>query len=267
MTLITIALLLALGSTIGFMAGLLGIGGGMLMVPFIALLMENQGLDASDSIKVAVATSLATVVFTSMSSVRAHHAHGSVLWSVALRFTPGILLGALLGARFAATLRGPVLAMCFGLFVAFSATQMLLNRKPRPSRQLPGRTGLAAVGGGIGALSSLVGAGGAFASVPFMIWCNVRAQHAVGTSAALGFPIALAGTVGYLTATAPSSAPPGTFGMVYLPALLAIAIASVVTAPLGARFAHSMSTERLKQVMAFMLYGLCIYMLQRAFAA
>jgi uncharacterized protein len=119
-------------------------------------------------------------------------------------------------------------------------------------------------GGAIGGLSALLGAGGAFVSVPFMVWCNVRPQRAVGTSAALGFPIAFAGTIAYMTVPPPETAPAGMVGMVYLPALLAISLASVATAPLGARLAHALSTARLKRIFAVMLYGLCAYMLSRA---
>jgi uncharacterized protein len=183
---------------------------------------------------------------------------------VVFRFAPGIVVGSLLGAQLARAIPGGVLAGLFSLFVGFSATQMLLNRKPRPTRQLPGTAGMAGVGAGIGVLSTLVGAGGAFVSVPFMIWSNVRVQHAVGTSAALGFPVALFGTIGYMLAPSPGGALEGMVGMVYLPALVAVAVASVVTAPAGARLAHSMPTLRLKRIFALMLYSLSAYMLYRA---
>jgi uncharacterized protein len=235
------------------------------MVPFLSLLLELNGFPIATSIKIAIATSLATIIFTSLASVRAHHAHGAVLWPVALLFAPGILAGSLLGAQFAVALGGTLLATVFALFVGFSATQMLIDRKPRPTRQLPGPVGMSAFGAATGVLSALVGAGGAFVSVPFMIWCNVRPQHAVGTSAALGFPIALAGTLGYMLVAPPAGMPPGMVGMVYVPALLTISAASVVTAPLGARLAHSLPTGRLKRLFALMLYGLCAYMLYRGF--
>jgi uncharacterized protein len=266
MTLSYLALLLAMGAFIGFAAGLLGIGGGMLMVPLMTLLLEASGFPVADAVKVAIATSLATIIFTSLSSMRAHHSHGAVLWPVVLRFTPGIVVGALVGAQLASAIAGGVLAALFSLFVGFSATQMLINRKPTPTRQLPGTAAMAGVGTGIGALSSLVGAGGAFVSVPFMVWCNVRVQNAVGTSAALALPVALAGTVGYMLAPTPTGALDGMVGMVYLPALVAVSVASVFTAPLGARMAHSMSTVRLKRIFALMLYSLSAYMLYRALA-
>ena len=161
-------------------------------------------------------------------------------------------------------LKGSVLALVFAAFVGFSATQMLLNRKPQPSRQMPGPVGTTAAGGFIGFISGLVGAGGAFISVPFMTWCNVPMHKAVATSAALGFPIALANTLGYIIAgwNLPS-AMPGTVGYLVVPALATIAVASVLTAPLGAKTAHAMETASLKRVFAILLYGLAGYMAWR----
>ena len=188
--------LAALGLATGFLAGLLGIGGGMLMVPFLSIILTSKGFPPEYVVKMAVATSLATICFTSLSSVREHHKRGAVLWPVALALSPGILMGSLLGAQLAVALPGKVLSVMFAVFVAFSATQMFLNRKPKPTRQLPKPLGMLGVGGLIGAVSAMVGAGGAFISVPFMTWSNVTIHNAVATSAALGFPIALAGTLG-----------------------------------------------------------------------
>ena len=253
-----------LGIATGFLAGLLGIGGGMVMVPFITIILTAKGYPPEYTVKMAVATSLATICFTSLSSVRAHHRRGAVLWPVVRRLAPGILLGALAGAQLAVALPGKALGLLFAIFVAFSATQMFLNRKPKPSRTLPGRWGLFAMGGLIGTLSSLVGAGGAFISVPFMTWCNVKIHDAVGTSAALGFPIALAGTLGYVWAGqgAPQM-PPGSFGYLYLPGVIVISLASVSLAPLGARTAHQMDTQPLKKLFAMVLYALSAYFLLR----
>jgi uncharacterized membrane protein YfcA len=259
--------LLVLGVFTGFLAGLLGIGGGMVMVPFMTLLLTAKGLPSAYVVKIAIATSLATICFTSLSSVWSHHKRGAVRWDVVKLFAPGIVVGSLLGAQVAKALPSPVLAFLFALFVAFSGTQMLLDRKPKPTRQLPGGVGMFASGGGIGVLSALVGAGGGFISVPFMTWCNVPIHKAVATSAALGFPIAVAGTVGYIVAGwSLQGMPSGTLGFLYLPALVTIAIASVMTAPLGARAAHSMNVRQLKRVFALMLYALAAYMLYKAFS-
>lgn len=260
-----IAELLLLGSVAGFLAGLLGVGGGMLMVPFITLLLSSKGFPADLVVKIAVATSLATICFTSISSVRAHQARGAVRWPIVRALAPGIVLGGLVGAQIAKALPGQALAALFAAFVGYSATRMLIERKPQPTRQLPGAVGLFGTGGAIGSVSSLVGAGGAFMSVPFMTRCNVPIHHAVGTAAALGFPIALAGTAGYVVAGwGLQGLPPGTLGFIYLPALAVISVASVLTAPLGARCAHALDRRQLQRVFAVMLYGLAAYMLSQA---
>src|SRR6476661_6279718 len=215
-----IAELALIGTCTGFLAGLLGIGGGMLMVPFVTMILTARGYPPDLTVKMAVATSLATICFTSLSSVRAHQRRGAVLWPVVKVLAPGILVGSLLGAQVAVALPSKWLGILFAVFVAFSATQMLLNRKPKPSRTLPGPLGTFAVGNVIGVVSALVGAGGAFVSVPFMTWCNIKIHDAVGTSAALGFPIALAGTIGYIYAgQGLPQMPPGSVGYLYLPGL------------------------------------------------
>ena len=257
--------LLILGSFTGFLAGLLGVGGGMLMVPFMTLLLSAKGMPAAYVVKMAIATSLATICFTSIASVRAHHQRGAVLWPVAKLLAPGIVVGSLLGAQIAKALPAQVLAILFALFVSFSALQMLIDKKPKATRQLPGTAGMLAAGGTVGMLASLVGAGGAFVSVPFMTWCNVKIHNAVATSAALGFPVAVAGTFGYVIAGwSLHDMPPGALGFIYLPALVVISIASVVTAPIGARTAHRMDMRQLKRVFACLLFGLAGYMIWKA---
>jgi uncharacterized membrane protein YfcA len=259
--------LLLLGLGTGFLAGLLGIGGGMLMVPVLTFVLTAKGYPGEYIVKIAVATSLATICFTSIMSVRAHHRRGAVLWPVALKLTPGILFGSALGAQIAVAIPTKALSVLFALFVSFSATQMLLDRKPKPNRTLPGTPGMLAVGSVIGVISALVGAGGAFVSVPFMQWCNIKIHNAVATSAALGFPIALAGTLGYIWAGLQMpqmpQMPAGTFGYLYLPGLLLISLASMTTAPLGARTAHRMDIRPLRRAFALMLYGLAAYFLFR----
>jgi len=261
-----VAELLALGTCTGFLAGLLGIGGGMLMVPFMTLILSARGVDAALAVKMAIATSMATILFTSVSSVRAHHQRGAVRWDIVRTLAPGIVLGGLLaGAGVFARLKGTTLALVFAVFVAFSATQMLLGRKPAPTRQMPGTAGSLGAGGMIGFVSGLVGAGGGFISVPFMGWCNVAMHNAVATSAALGFPIALANTVGYVAGGWSMPSPlPGALGYLWLPGLAIIATASVATAPLGARTAHAMNIQQLKKAFACTLYGLAAYMLYKS---
>lgn len=258
-----------LGVGTGFLAGLLGIGGGMLMVPFITIIMSNRAVEPDLAVKMAIATSMATIIFTSMSSVWAHHQRGAVRWDIVRRLAPGIVAGSIIGSLGVfALLKGSYLAIFFGLFVSFSATQMFLNKKPQPSRQMPGMAGQFAAGGLIGFLSGLVGAGGAFISVPFMTWCNVAILNAVATSAALGFPIAVANVTGYvISGLDVQNLPVGSFGYIWLPALGIIAACSFMTAPLGAKAAHSLPVGKLKRIFASILYALAAYMLHKGLTA
>lgn len=261
-----VAELLALGVVAGFLAGLLGVGGGMMMVPVLTLVLAQRGVETGLAVKMAIATSMATILFTSLSSVRAHHRLGNVRWALVRSLAPGILLGGLAaGAGAFAVLKGRALALVFAVFIGWMALQMLRGRQPRPGRTLPGTAGQTGVGAGIGFASGLLGAGGAFLSVPFMIWCNVPPRQAVGTSAALGFPIAAASTAGYVISGWTLPAPlPGAFGYLFLPALVIIAAASVSVAPLGARAAQRLDVAWLRRLFALLLLGLAATMLSRA---
>ena len=258
-----------LGVGAGFLAGLLGIGGGMLMVPFISIILANRHVSPDLAIKMAIATSMATIIFTSISSVRAHHRRGAVRWDIVKRLAPGIVIGSIVGSLGVfALLKGSYLAVFFGLFVSFSATQMFLDKKPKPTRQMPGTGGQLAAGGVIGFLSGLVGAGGGFISVPFMTWRNVPIHNAVATSAALGFPIAVANVLGYIiSGQTVQNLPEASFGYIWLPALVVIAVCSFLTAPLGARAAHSIPVGKLKRVFACVLYVLAAYMLYKGLSS
>ena len=261
--------LAVLGLCTGFLAGLLGIGGGMIMVPFLTYLLGQQGADPNLAIKMAIATSMATIIFTSISSVRAHHKKGAVRWDLVKGLAPGIVLGSLLGSLgIFAVIKGASLAVFFGCFVGFSATQMFLDKKPAPTRQMPGFAGQMGAGGVIGLLSGLVGAGGGFISVPFMAWCNVAIHNAVATSAALGFPIALANVAGYIVSGQHvQDLPAYSFGYLWLPALVVIAACSVLMAPIGAATAHKLPVKQLKRVFASVLYVLAAYMLYKGLSA
>jgi uncharacterized membrane protein YfcA len=267
-----IAELLLLGSCTGFLAGLFGIGGGMLMVPFMTIIFSVKQFPPELIVKMAVATSLATICFTSVASVRAHHQRGAVNWGLSAKLAPGILVGSWLGAWLAASMSSRLLALLFGLLNLVSAVQMWRSqRKPPPkaladgSTTVPATTELVAAGGGIGVLSGMLGAGGAFVSVPYMTWRKVRMHTAVATAASLGFPIAFAGTASYMfNGWGLPNLPSGAVGYVFLPALLVISAASVLTAPLGARTAHRLPTAELKRYFVWMLGGLAAYMLYRA---
>jgi uncharacterized protein len=257
-----ILLYLGLGAVAGVLAGLLGIGGGLVIVPMLVFALAWQGVAAEHLMHLALGTSLATIIFTAVSSFMAHHRRGAVRWEVVRRIVPGILVGTLGGTFVAAALSTNFLKGFFVLFLYFVAFQMLTGRKPNPSRELPGPAGMFGAGGTIGIFSSLVGIGGGTLSVPFMVWCNIGLHQAIGTSAAIGFPIAVAGTIGYVVnGLGASDLPAYSLGFIYLPALLAIVAASVFTAPLGVHLAHSLPVDRLKKIFALLLIAVGTRML------
>ena len=241
----------------------------MVLVPFITWILASRGVDNELAVKMAIATSMATIIFTSMSSVRAHHQKGAVRWDIVRGLAPGIVGGAMVASLGVfSLLKGALLYFVFASFVSFSAVQMFLNKKPAAARQLPGTPGLLGAGGVIGFLSGLVGAGGGFVSVPFMTWCNVAIHNAVATSAALGFPIALANVIGYILAgQGLHDLPPYSVGYLWLPALIVIACCSVLMAPLGARAAHALPVSKLKRAFAMVLIALALYMLYKGIGA
>ncbi|MDO8958197.1 MAG: sulfite exporter TauE/SafE family protein [Rhodocyclaceae bacterium] len=242
---------LALGAVAGFFAGLLGVGGGAIMVPVLALMFAAQGMPAEHVMHLALGTSMAAIIFTSLSSLFAHHRHGAVIWPIVKVITPGVAIGTFAGAQLASLMATRPLAIFFALFMSYVAFQMLANIKPKPSRQLPGVLGMYAVGSGIGLISALVAIGGGSLSVPFMTWCNIKMHHAIGTSAAIGLPIAVAGAAGYLlSGLRVADLPPGSFGYIYLQALAACVAMSMLTAPLGAKAAHSLPVGTLKKIFA-----------------
>ena len=253
---------LALGAVVGFFAGLLGVGGGGIMVPALTTMFAMQGLPFEHLVHVSLATSMAAIVITSISSLRAHHKHGAIQWSIVKGITPGILLGTFGAALIAAYIPSLPLAIFFVVFMAYVSGQMWLNIKPQPSRQLPGPLGLSGVGLVIGGVSALVAIGGGSLSVPFMTWCNVKIQQAIATSAAIGLPIAVAGTIGYLiSGWQVEGLPKYTVGFIYLPAVLAISVVSTFTAPIGAQLAHKLPVATLKKLFALLLIGLSVKML------
>ena len=245
---------LGVGAIAGILAGLLGIGGGLIIVPMVVFCLTRQEIPHEFIMHIALGTSMASIIFTSVSSFWAHHRRGAVRWMVVRRIVLGILLGTFLGACIAARMSSDFLKGFFVVFLYYVAIQMLLNKKPKPSRELPGQAAMFGVGNVIGVVSSLVGIGGGTLSVPFMMWCNMAVHEAIGTSAAIGFPIAIAGTVGYIfNGLQVPGLPEYSFGYTYLPALAGIVCASVVTAPLGVYLAHSLPVNKLKRVFAFLL--------------
>lgn len=259
---------LVLGAVTGVFAGLMGVGGGGILVPMLTTLFTMQGFPPDVLVHMALGTSMATIVFTSLSSLRAHHAHGAVDWKIVRTIIASILLATFATTFFAANVPARPLSIFFACFMAYVSWQMIQNRPPKPGRVLPGAAGLSAVGAAIGAVSALVAIGGGSLVVPFLIWCNVRAQTAIGTSAAIGLPIAFAGSVGYLiNGWSDSNMPPGSLGFIYLPALFSISLASMLTAPLGARLAHRLPVAVLKKVFAVVLLLLSAKMLWMVFSS
>jgi uncharacterized protein len=245
---------LSVGAIAGVLAGLLGVGGGLIIVPMLMFCFTRLGLPPESMMHLALGTSLASIAFTSVSSFMAHHKRGAVVWVAVRRIVPGILVGTFCGSFIASQLSTAWLKGFFSVFIGYVAVQMLLDKKPAPSRELPGTLGMSSVGGVIGLVSSLVGIGGGTLSVPFLLWCNLTGHRAIGTSAAIGFPIAVAGSLGYLVNGWQAAAlPPGAVGYVYLPALICIVSASVLTAPLGVRLAHRLPVTRLKRIFAVLL--------------
>ncbi|MDX1597139.1 MAG: sulfite exporter TauE/SafE family protein [Marinobacter sp.] len=255
MTLLSVfGLYLALGAFAGTLAGLFGIGGGLIIVPVLIFSFGLQGISTEIAAHMAVGTSLATIVFTSMSSIRSHHLHAAVRWDVFKPMTAGIVIGALVGAWTASLLSGPALELVIGVFVILVALKMIFEVNPKPGRVVPGAAGLGAAGGGIGWASAIFGIGGGTLTVPYLSWCNVNMQQAVGTSAACGLPIAVAGALGNIwTGWGSPELPTLSLGFIYLPALLGIILTSVFFARVGANLAHRLNARLLKRIFAIML--------------
>lgn len=257
---------LLMGLFVGFFAGLLGIGGGLILVTLMVYLFTVQGFPEDRILHIALGTSITSIVFTSISSLLAHHKHGAVRWDIVRVAVFGLIVGTLLGTLVADQLKTKYLAIFFVIFVYYSAIQMFVNAKPKPSRQLPGRLGLNLASVLIGVLSALVGVGGGIMTIPLMSMCNVPMRNAIGTSAALGLPIAIAGTIGFIvTGLGKDHLPPFSVGYVYLPALIGIVIGTLVTVPWGAKMAHTLPVSRLKKIFAVILFILATRMLWTLF--
>ena len=248
------ALYLLLGAAAGVLAGLFGVGGGLIIVPVLVFSFSSQGFAPEILTHLAVGTSLATIVFTSINSIREHHRRGAVQWDLVRWLTPGILGGAAVGGVTAALINGPILQKIIGVFAICIAIQLALNLTPKAARPQPQRPELIAAGGVIGWASAIFGIGGGSLTVPFLVWRSVVVQKAVATSAACGFPIAIAGAVVFMvTGWHEKQLPEWSLGFVYLPALFGIALTSVFFARFGAKLAHKLSPLLLKRLFALLL--------------
>jgi uncharacterized membrane protein YfcA len=247
---------LLVGSLSGLLAGLFGIGGGLVIVPVLNywFAWSSSPIPPDARMHFAIGTSLAVIIFTAVSSLRAHHRRGAVLWPAVVRLVPGVLLGGLAGAALADAMSNDLLQSVFGFFVVAIAIQMILNRRPEAGSSLPGAAGFALAGFVIGVVSALAGIGGGLLTVPFLLWCSVGMREAVGSAAACTFPVAMAGAAGFvISGWDTGGTVAGATGYVYWPAVLGIAIASVLTAPLGARLAHALPVARLRRAFAMLL--------------
>lgn len=253
---------LALGAIAGFLAGIFGVGGGLVLVPVLVFLFDSQQFPAEHVMLLSLGTSMAGILFSSLASLREHHRHGAVNWRVVRNITPGILLGTGLGTLLASSIPTHGLAIFFTMFVYFVAVQILVDLRPHAARQLPGAAGMTTAGIFTGCLSSMVSIGGGSIIVPFLVWCNISLRNAIGTSAAIGFPVAVGGTIGYVvTGLSVHFLPPYSLGFVYLPALFWIALASSVTAPLGAKATHHVKTGLLRKFFALLLLAIATKLL------
>ena len=257
-----LAIYIVLGVVAGFIGGLLGLGGGIVIVPALLFIFAWQGFSNDLLMHLAIATSLATIIFTSISASYAHHTRGAVLWSPVLRLLPGLIIGAIGGAMMADHLSAAILRRSFGIFEILVALQIGLAVKPPPHRQLLGASGLLFVGTGIGTLATILGIGGGTLTVPFLLWCRVNIRQAVATASACGLPIALAGTVALVIAGWDNyRLPEYSLGYVHWPAALLISLASILFAPAGVKLAHTLPVLILQRIFAVILCGIGLKML------
>jgi uncharacterized membrane protein YfcA len=238
----------AIGAVAGYLAGFLGIGGGFVVVPALAFLFLRDPEIAGWAFHMAVATSLATMLVTSLSSIVAHHRKGAIRWPLVRSMAAGLMVGAIIGALIADQLDGAVLARVFGVFAILAGLQLLLLHQRTGEKPLPAHAGTTGTAGLIGSISSLVGIGGGALTVPWLLWHGVRAQNAVATSAACGYPIAIAGTLSYIFLGQQGGLPGGSLGYVHLPAFIGIAVFSALAAPLGVATVHRLPPTVVRRI-------------------
>lgn len=257
-----ILLYMALGALVGFLAGLLGVGGGGILVPLLTSVFAHQGIDTDNAVHLALGTSLTCMIVSSTASVHAHASRGNVEWRIVRGMAPGIVLGAFWVTQVAAELESAFISLFFALFMALVAAQLVFPWQPKPSTKPMTLPGLIGVGVGIGAVSALAAVGGGFLTVAYLGYKKISMKRAVGTAAAIGFSIAIAGTVGYIiSGWSQTLSDPYTLGFIYIPAFLAISVASFIAAPYGARCSIGLPENFLKQIFAVISLLLSIKML------
>jgi len=250
------------GLLAGFLAGYLGIGGGLVLVPILSWIFTRDPAIADSAVQMAVATSLATMLFTSMSSLLAHHRRGAIMWDLVRQMVPGLLTGALLGSFIADAIGNRALGNVFGIFALLVGIQMFKGARKQSDRPMPGRIAITGTGFGIGTVSSLLGIGGGSLTVPWLLWHGRRVQNAIATAAACGYPIAIAGTVGFILLGEDQNSA-ASLGYVHLHALAGVALFSVFGAPLGVAAVHRSSPVLAKRFFAVFLLVVAAKMLLR----
>ncbi|MDD6088058.1 MAG: sulfite exporter TauE/SafE family protein [Desulfovibrionaceae bacterium] len=262
----TMLLYCALGAVAGVLAGLLGVGGGIVIVPMLSITFDYLGFAPDPLMKLALGSSMASIIFTSISSSKAHSRKGFVDWKIVWTIAPGIIVGTFGGSFLAAHLPSNWLRIIFGIFLLIVSYQMFAGAKPKASRQLPKKIGMTVWGLGIGIISSFVGIGGGSLLVPFMLWHNVEGHRAVGTSAGIGLPLAIAGALGYLwNGIGVPDRPDYSLGYIYLPATIGIVVISMLVAPYGAKISQALPVSTLKKCFSVILFCVAIKMLLQSF--
>jgi uncharacterized membrane protein YfcA len=242
-----------IGLLAGYLAGFLGIGGGFIVVPALTFLFLKDPVTAPWAIHMAVATSLSTMLVTSLSSLLAHHRKGAIHWPLVRSMAVGLTAGAILGAAIADYLQGEILIRIFGLFAILAGLQLILGRQSDGEKPLPGQPSASAAGGFIGFISALIGIGGGAMTVPWLLWHGVRPQRAVASSAACGYPIAIAGSLSFVVLGQGSGLPDAALGYVYLPAFVGIALIGALAAPLGVATVHRLPPGAVRRVFGLFL--------------
>jgi uncharacterized protein len=252
----------SVGAVAGFIAGLFGIGGGVVIVPALIVALNHQGIDPEIVIHLAIGTSLATIAVTGASSAYGHWRQGAVARELLMRMLPGLIAGSVLGGVIASLIRADLLERFFGLFLILLALRLMLSRMPSPREEGAGRFVMASAGTVVGAFSALFGIGGGLLSVPWLVRCGATLQRAIGTSAACGFPIALVGALTFVvTGLGDGRLPPGSTGYLYWPAFAGMIVCSVPLARLGVLVAHRLSALLLRRLFALMILGIGVRLL------
>ncbi|MFV0482321.1 MAG: sulfite exporter TauE/SafE family protein [Campylobacteraceae bacterium] len=264
LTIELIIIFMLLGAGVGFLAGLLGIGGGAYMVPILTFLLVARGIPNESAMHIALGTSMASIVFTTLSSMLAQQKRGGVIWSVVWQMTPGVVLGVLVSSFVASKTNSFYLAIIFTVFMSYVAYTMFRNKKPKPTRTLLPPKWLFASGGGIGIIAGLVSIAGGALTVPFLIWQNIDVKKAIGTSSAVGFFLTIAGAIGYMVNGSLSQnlyELNYAVGYVYLPAVFFVSIVSFFTAKLGVRLVYTLPVGIIKKIFGLLSIALSLRML------